>query len=145
MNEGVIRTEEVLQCPLCSNEERRILYSGLRDRLFGAPGEWTLKECCRCMLVFLDPRPKEDEIGKAYKTYYTHQPQPIQANILLRRLWRIARNGYLERKFGYRRVDSPAWGRWVAPWLTCIRRGDRCWMAWSCTFRPRHLVRVCST
>ena len=73
MSEDVIRTEDVSRCPLCGNEERRILYAGLRDRLFGAPGEWTLKECLRCGLVFLDPRPLQSEIGKAYHAYYTHQ------------------------------------------------------------------------
>lgn len=80
MSEDVIRTENVPRCPLCSTDERRILYAGLRDRLFGAPGEWTLKECVRCGLVFLDPRPLEMEIKKAYRAYYTHEEAANTAN-----------------------------------------------------------------
>lgn len=38
MSKPVIRTENVAQCPLCGNEERRILYAGLSDRWFGASG-----------------------------------------------------------------------------------------------------------
>lgn len=73
MNEGEIRTENVPRCPLCEDEDRKVLYTSLRDRLFGAPGEWTLKECCRCGLIYLDPRPTPNEIWKVYATYYTHQ------------------------------------------------------------------------
>lgn len=72
MSRETIRTEDVPWCSLCGNVNRRILYTGLKDRLFGAPGEWTLKECCHCSLVFLDPRPIPEDIGKAYEDYYTH-------------------------------------------------------------------------
>lgn len=68
-----IRTSPSPRCYLCQSEGR-ILYQGLRDRLFSAPGEWTLKECqnAECGLVWLDPVPLPEDIGKAYAHYYTH-------------------------------------------------------------------------
>ena len=73
MTKSTIGTEAVPRCPLCSYEPCDLLYAGLRDRLFGAPEGWNLKWCRRCGCVFLDPRPTENEIHKAYQTYYTHQ------------------------------------------------------------------------
>jgi len=50
------------------------LYQRLRDRLLDALGEWNLKKYPdpQCGLVWLDPGPIEDDIGKAYQAYYTH-------------------------------------------------------------------------
>lgn len=68
-----IGTETSSACYMCS-KEGEILYRNLVDRVFGAPGEWTFKKCtdADCGLVWLDPRPKINEIGKAYQNYYTH-------------------------------------------------------------------------
>ena len=69
----LIRTRPNPNCPLCDNPGER-LYSCLHDRLFGAQGEWSISRCksTGCGLVWLDPRPLEDDIYKAYATYYTH-------------------------------------------------------------------------
>lgn len=69
-----IRTKACPKCFLCK-AEGKLLYQGLQDRLFGAPGEWTLKKCtnAKCGLVWLDPMPLEEDIALAYQTYYTHQ------------------------------------------------------------------------
>lgn len=40
--------------------------------MFGAPGVWGARECSRCGLLWLHPRPVPDDIGLAYATYYTH-------------------------------------------------------------------------
>jgi 2-polyprenyl-3-methyl-5-hydroxy-6-metoxy-1,4-benzoquinol methylase len=64
-----------------------VLYVGLRDRLFSAPGAWTLKRCAQpcCGLVWLDPAPLEEDLGLAYQTYYTHaEATEQQANLLFR-------------------------------------------------------------
>ena len=68
-----IGTEANSTCYACG-KQGEILYRDLTDRLFGAPGEWTLRKCTdvECGLIWLDPRPAEDEIGKAYRNYYTH-------------------------------------------------------------------------
>jgi SAM-dependent methyltransferase len=69
-NEGVL-VHDVYDCLLCGREGM-FLYKGLRDRLFGAPGVWSLMECKDCGLCWLNPRPLPSEIPKLYATYYTH-------------------------------------------------------------------------
>lgn len=51
------------------------LYQGLRDRLFGTPGVWSVSQCPRpdCGLLWLDPMPVVDDLGRAYESYYTHE------------------------------------------------------------------------
>jgi SAM-dependent methyltransferase len=65
-----------LPCPTCylCGTEGEPLYEGLRDSLFGAPGAWNFSRCPNrmCGLIWLDPIPSEEDIGKAYATYYTH-------------------------------------------------------------------------
>ncbi len=65
MSEPVIRTENVTRYLLCGNEERKVLCAAFSDSLFGESGEWPLKECCRCRLVFLDAGPRPEDIRKA--------------------------------------------------------------------------------
>jgi SAM-dependent methyltransferase len=66
-----VKVEKVKTCLLCG-KQGELLYSGLRDSLFNAPGDWHLLRCPQCGLVWLSPRPIEDEFGKLYNTYYTH-------------------------------------------------------------------------
>lgn len=69
----LIGTEAKPLCYLCGSPGK-ILYRECKDRLFGTPGNWTLKQCpsSECGLVWLDPMPIREEISKAYKNYYTH-------------------------------------------------------------------------
>jgi len=69
-NDG-IRVEEVRRCYLCQNVGTE-LYTGLRDRLFGAPGLWGFLRCPGCGLVWLNPRPLPEHLHKVYANYYTH-------------------------------------------------------------------------
>ncbi|MBP2688018.1 MAG: putative S-adenosylmethionine-dependent methyltransferase [Deltaproteobacteria bacterium] len=68
-----IATEPVSDCYLCGSRGD-LLYQGLSDKLFGTPGAWNLKRCPgpECGLIWLDPMPTREDIGKAYRTYYTH-------------------------------------------------------------------------
>ena len=69
-NAGVL-CEPAESCMLC-NAPGDSLYSALTDRLFDAPGTWSLRRCRDCQLIWLDPQPLQDEIGKLYRSYYTH-------------------------------------------------------------------------
>jgi len=71
-----IRTRPCPDCYICGTKGV-MLYRGLQDRLFGAPGRWNLKKCSNseCGLVWMDPMPIEEDIGKAYETYYTHEEE----------------------------------------------------------------------
>jgi 2-polyprenyl-3-methyl-5-hydroxy-6-metoxy-1,4-benzoquinol methylase len=90
-----IRTWSNPDCMLCG-AAGQVLYSGMRDRLFGAPGIWQLKQCPRpeCGLVWPDPAPLEEDLGLAYQTYYTHDaPVRIMGKIkhaVLSRSYRLA-------------------------------------------------------
>ena len=57
-----IRTRPEPNCSACG-AEGLLLYDGLEDRLFGAPGAWTMKRCPAqsCGLLWLDPAPLEEE------------------------------------------------------------------------------------
>jgi 2-polyprenyl-3-methyl-5-hydroxy-6-metoxy-1,4-benzoquinol methylase len=96
--------ESVAACPVCSSAQRRVLYSGLRDRVFFcAKGEWTLQECLSCGSAYLDPRPTPDTIHLAYQTYYTHQKTdrlPAKELRGARWLQRLLANGYKNWRFG---------------------------------------------
>jgi 2-polyprenyl-3-methyl-5-hydroxy-6-metoxy-1,4-benzoquinol methylase len=71
-NDGV-RARRAPECLLCRTPGHG-LYTGLRDEIGRAPGIWDLRVCPACGLVWLDPRPLSEEIGKLYDGYYTHAP-----------------------------------------------------------------------
>jgi 2-polyprenyl-3-methyl-5-hydroxy-6-metoxy-1,4-benzoquinol methylase len=56
--------------------------------LFGAAGSWNIKLCAdpNCGLMWLDPIPLEEEISKAYATYYTHAETPTRQSRLTKTL-----------------------------------------------------------
>lgn len=70
-NEG-IRVTDAPNCLLCRSKGV-VLYSGLKDRLFGTPGIWMLMQCPKCQLVWINPQPDPVDIGKLYAQYFTHQ------------------------------------------------------------------------
>lgn len=78
------------------------LYAGLSDRLFGATGAWSFRRCGNsgCGLLWLDPMPLEEDIHKAYASYYTHAVRTGGGG-LLRRLFDSAKRGYLANHYGY--------------------------------------------
>lgn len=69
------RTRHRPECFLCENQGRQ-LYSNLPDLLFGSPGVWNFNICQNldCNLIWLDPAPVKEDIHKAYKSYFTHDP-----------------------------------------------------------------------
>jgi len=120
------------RCPVCGDAERTLLHDGLYDRLFGAPGLWTMYRCRGCSSGYLDPRPNRETVGLAYANYVTHDPQrpaPTRA-IKLARL--KVRNGYLNRKYGYRESPSLSYGYWIMRMMPLPIRGE-----WD--HRARHL------
>lgn len=115
METDSIRATPAPVCALCG-AAGEVLYRGLRDRSYAAPGEWALRRCTNpiCGLGWLDPRPLEEDIGKAYQTYYTHQQPEPGAAWLRDAVWAVW-HAYLGVRFGYRQGVGPRWRRWVAP------------------------------
>jgi 2-polyprenyl-3-methyl-5-hydroxy-6-metoxy-1,4-benzoquinol methylase len=88
-----IRSRPRPACLLCGAPGEP-LYRDLADHLFGAPGRWSLKQCPQqqCGLVWLDPMPVQEDLGKAYQRYYTHNEDPSRggaAEALLQACYRM--------------------------------------------------------
>ena len=68
-----IKTEPANTCPVCGSEGNQ-LYKEIQDFFLGSPGKWNITRCCKstCSTLWLNPRPLEAEIWKAYAAYHTH-------------------------------------------------------------------------
>lgn len=65
--------EHVLICPMCESERRTLVHSGVKDWAFNcAPGSWNYWRCGSCDSLYVDARPTEASIWRAYAHYYTH-------------------------------------------------------------------------
>jgi 2-polyprenyl-3-methyl-5-hydroxy-6-metoxy-1,4-benzoquinol methylase len=127
----VIRSQPCPSCSLCG-AQGNILYNNLEDRLFGAWGKWVFKKCPdpQCGLVWLDPMPTEEDIGKAYQTYYTHADPAIPQKppkIILQRFTRSIRNSYLAWKYGYQKEKVGFFQRLLWP-LAYFSLNGRVWL-----------------
>ena len=59
-------------CMMCDSKGM-VLYKDMHDYIWGAQGSWSIKKCARCGILWLDPIPLENELHKAYESYYTHR------------------------------------------------------------------------
>lgn len=105
--------ESVRICPMCESEQRTLEYSGVKDWVFGcAAGSWIYSRCDSCRSLYLDPRPTEATIGKAYANYYTHSPDVRADKASLRNsAFRVAvaiKQGFLNFHFGTNLKNSIA-------------------------------------
>ncbi len=113
-NEGV-HVMESRNCLLCESEGS-LLYTGLRDRLFGAPGIWTLMKCPRCQLVWLNPQPIPDDVGKLYANYFTHQTFEAKKNSFAG-IRKSVKESILRSSYGYQIYGS---NKVMGSVLSCI-------------------------
>lgn len=60
-------------CILCGSFSFKYMFSS-RDRMLGLPGEFFIKQCSKCSLVFLDPQPSPELLRKHYpsRNYYAY-------------------------------------------------------------------------
>lgn len=98
-NHGV-RVVSRPNCYLCGLPGQ-ILYEGMRDRLFRAPGIWSVRICRDCELAWLDPCPLPEEFSKLYLDYATHHV--IKSDSLVTRLKQDAKRAIWAAWLGYRR------------------------------------------
>jgi SAM-dependent methyltransferase len=115
--------EHLGRCPVCAAPDRALLFADVEDRIFGAPGHWRLWRCEGCRSAYLDPRPDQASIGRAYQTYYTHVDgeAPTGADVpvaapsrpgFYARLRQRRRRGYYNHRFGH--ALTPALGLGVS-------------------------------
>lgn len=100
-------------CPNCyiCGTQGETLYKGLKDRLFGAPGEWNFKKCPNpgCGLMWLDPMPVKETISLAYTNYYTHLDTDRFSKTWPRSAYNVVKEGYLAHKYSYSKASVPIW------------------------------------
>ena len=103
--DNTIHTHRQDQCPVCGSEGA-ILFTQQEDRLFGASGKWDTAKCVNptCQLLWLNPAPNKEDIGKAYLHYYTHQSGKTN---ILPFLYPIEK-AYLDVRYGYNTEKSVA-------------------------------------
>lgn len=124
-----IRSVAESACFMCGSEGA-VVYEDLSDRAFDAPGSWNLRKCRnpQCGLWWLDPMPAQDDMWKAYRSYYTHpEPEPLHDKPdIFRQVFRAyianVKASYLERRYGYNLTEKhwchrPAgWLAYLLPW-----------------------------
>lgn len=118
-----ISTSPAPRCILCA-EPGRILYHGLRDRLFAAPGVWSLAQCPMraCGLIWIDPMPAPEDVHRLYASYYTHAGNAPRSGMLAR-LFAAAKRGYVANRFGYR-AGALERALGLLPWIYPGRRSE---------------------
>jgi 2-polyprenyl-3-methyl-5-hydroxy-6-metoxy-1,4-benzoquinol methylase len=106
------------------------LHKNLEDRLFGAQGTWNLTRCLNpaCGLVWLNPMPRQEDIGKAYSRYYTHSDDTggTVRGGSTERFIRALKACYLASKYRYpgrgKGLYNKSWG--LLAYLVPFRRAE---------------------
>ena len=77
--------KERVVCALCGRDEAELLYEG-QDRAYGVPGRFPIVECQHCGLVYLNPRPTPQSIGRYYPLdYEPYRKAPGEARMKIQR------------------------------------------------------------
>jgi len=115
-------------CPVCKGTESTLLLDDLVDNAFHvAPGKWNLYQCRRCKSAYLNPRPDEKSIHRAYGVYYTHEV-PTESKFLadelsiIRKFRRLLSNGYYNYHHGTEREPSIRLGAWLLLFFPGFRK-----------------------
>jgi 2-polyprenyl-3-methyl-5-hydroxy-6-metoxy-1,4-benzoquinol methylase len=77
---------ETVPCDLCGSTESSPLYA-LRDTLHQVPGEFVMRRCLRCGLMYLSPRPTLETIAAYYPAEYSSYRLPIEDERLALMRW----------------------------------------------------------
>lgn len=58
-----------IKCNLCGSDDYRLLFK-THEKMFNLPGEFSVVECKRCSLIYLNPQLEPDEINRYYPDEY---------------------------------------------------------------------------
>ena len=105
--QSVIDTVARITCRVCGSHGV-VVYEHLSDRLFGAPGSWTMVRCDdrECRTHWLNPEPTASDLPKLYDSYYTHSDAGPKAGRSLpravaKRVRDAIHHAYHHVRFGY--------------------------------------------
>jgi len=97
LSPGTIIAAEETACTICNNSAE-LLFTRLSDRLHTeVPGEFTLKQCSHCGLIFVDPQPSPEELEAHYPDIYYVNQHHARRDSVKHALIRIVARQY----FGY--------------------------------------------
>lgn len=115
------RLQLVDTCPACGSHARGQKSYVRQDDSMSMPDLWEMVTCQDCKSLYLDPRPDDKSLPRAYEDYFTHTriPESYSEGGLGDLLWRFI-NGYLNVRFGMSRQPANRFGHFVfrlaAPW-----------------------------
>lgn len=97
-----IRAEPCPDCVVCG-ARGVVIYKDLTDRFFGSVGHWNVSRCAdaRCGMLWLDPRPLESDLWKAYQNYYTHDDGGGAKHVVARPALQAIKRAYLATRLQY--------------------------------------------
>lgn len=87
---------EIINCNLCENNNTTFLFSA-KDRATHK-GFFNIVMCNKCGLIFLNPRPSEEEIKDFYPPNYHSRPTTFRSNFENANIWNIPWNKAMEIK-----------------------------------------------
>lgn len=105
-------------CIICGSAGD-IAYTALPDSVFAnTAGHWDIRRCQTpdCGLMWLDPMPHKQELGKAYNSYYTHeQAQPTVTGF--KKTYHHLKAAYQQQRYNYPypypNTPPPSWQTWL--------------------------------
>jgi SAM-dependent methyltransferase len=117
--------ERLERCPACGSSLFTSSFTDVPEHSKPSGRTWSFDRCSACGSLFLNPRPSEATIDRAYMgSYYTHTEPPGEDE------WPVARGaalrerllkGYINRRFGYGLRPASALGSLVVPLLPGAR------------------------
>lgn len=123
--DSLIATEPASRCPCC-DVPGEIKIQNCHDHVTGLPGRWAFAECAQCGSLWLNPRPREDELARLYPENYKLTRGVVNADVdLARGFTASAKMAALASAYYYESVrragDSQlghVFGRVAAPFLS---------------------------
>jgi SAM-dependent methyltransferase len=115
------KLRNVDSCPACGCQERLPEVYRRKDDSVSMPDIWNMVRCKDCASLYLDPRPDDESLPRAYDEYFTHNrnAETYSTKGVSGLLWRLV-NGYLNNRFGMSRAPSTKIGYFVfmmaLPW-----------------------------
>jgi SAM-dependent methyltransferase len=107
---------ESVTCDLCHSDQSEVVTRQQDLLLEVTNDEFTIVKCCRCGLVYLNPRPSKELLSSYYPTVYY---PPVQANVRTqfqqqaRKVSAQIKRWVLEDYYGYPSTVSAGWSRIV--------------------------------
>ena len=99
---------EEINCKLCGSNQKKIILTNCQDYLEKSPGKFTIVQCKRCKLTYLNPRPTMEELASCYSSgYYAYQkPNLTKIEKRLAKLNHSPFKDILKERFHYTSAQS---------------------------------------